>query len=55
MPKGIENEAIITLVGKGRKKLNSASDLIIRVLLRPHPLFKRQGCNILSEKSISVS
>lgn len=37
MPKGIEHEGIIRLLGKGRKKLNGASDVIVRVLLRPHP------------------
>jgi DnaJ-class molecular chaperone len=37
VPKGIEHEDIIRLVGKGRKKLNGASDVIVRVLLRPHP------------------
>jgi DnaJ family protein B protein 4 len=57
IPKGIDNNEIITLVNKGNSYVNngvSHSNVKIIILLKPHELFERNGLDILYTKSISL-
>ena len=57
IPKGIDNNEIITLVNKGNSYVNngvSNSNVKIIILLKPHELFERNGLDILYIKSISL-
>ena len=57
IPKGIDNNEIITLVNKGNSYVNngvSHSNVKIIILLKPHELFQRNGLDILYIKSISL-
>jgi DnaJ-class molecular chaperone len=57
IPKGIDNNEIITLVNKGNSYVNngvSHSNVKIIILLKPHELFERNGLDILYIKSISL-
>ena len=41
---------------KGNTSLNGESgDLLIKITVKPHPVFKREGSDILSEKKITVT
>ena len=56
IPKGVDNEMLLRVRDRGHQALNGKSgDLILRVVLKPHPLFTRDGANILSDQNISVS
>ncbi|HLN18950.1 MAG TPA: DnaJ C-terminal domain-containing protein, partial [Patescibacteria group bacterium] len=57
IPAGIENGGIISVSGAGEagEKGASAGDLYVNIHVRPHPKFKRQGLDILSEETISFS
>lgn len=57
IPKGIDNNEIITLVNKGNSYVNngvSHSNVKIIILLKPHEFFERNGLDILYTKSISL-
>lgn len=57
IPKGIDNNEIITLLNKGNSYVNngvSHSNVKIIIVLKPHELFQRNGLDILYIKSISL-
>lgn len=45
IPRGIQNNTNIKLKGRG----NNGSDLIIKISVRPHPKFRREGNNVYSD------
>ncbi len=57
IPAGIEDGGVIRFAGLGEagERGAPAGDLFVRVRIKPDPRFKRQGDNIYSEKTISVS
>jgi curved DNA-binding protein len=56
IPSGIEDGQQIRYQGLGDSSIPNAppGDLIVNVRVRPHPLFRREGTNIVLEKTISV-
>ena len=57
IPKGIDNNEIITLVNKGNSYVNngvSYSNVKIIILLKQHELFERNGLDIIFIKSITL-
>jgi len=57
IPKGIDNNEIITLVNKGNSYVNngvSHSNVKITIQLIPHELFERNGLDLIFIKSISL-
>jgi molecular chaperone DnaJ len=56
IPAGIDNGESIRLPGKGEVNLNKqAGDLYLRVRVKPHKKFERQGSDLKSEEFISYS
>jgi curved DNA-binding protein len=56
IPPGIENGQQIRYEGMGDNSVAGIrpGDLIVNVRIAPHPIFQREGSNILVEKKISV-
>ncbi len=56
IPAGIENGQQIRYEGMGDNSISSLrpGDLIVNVIVRPHPVFKREGTTLYLEKEISV-
>jgi hypothetical protein len=56
IPKGVNNDNNLRLSKKGHFSPNgSPGDLLIKVMIRPDPYFKRDGSDILTEKFITIS
>ena len=57
IPAGIDDGERIALRGQGNEGQNGggAGDLIIQVMVRPHPIFEREGYNIFCEVPIPVT
>lgn len=57
IPKGIEEGKKLRLKGKGGESRNGGSpgDLYLKVEIADHPLFKREGDNLVLEKLLSFS
>ena len=57
IPAGIDDGERIALRGQGNDGKNggSAGDLIIQVMVKPHPIFEREGYNIYCEVPIPVT
>lgn len=57
VPAGIDDGERIALRGQGNEGKNGggAGDLIIQVLVKPHPIFERDGYNIYCEVPIPVT
>lgn len=56
IPKGVDNGVNLRLSKKGNYSLRGESgDLLIKVNVRPHPYFKRQGADILCDKKITLT
>jgi len=55
IPKGIDANQVLRIPGLGNagKRNGSAGDLYVRIFLKPHHLFKREGNNLYSNTSIS--
>lgn len=41
--------------GKGNRIKSQQGNLLLKVLIRPHPYFRRDGSNIITEKKISFT
>jgi DnaJ-class molecular chaperone len=56
IPPGIENGQQIRYEGMGDNSIPSlrAGDLIVNVIVRPHPTFKREGTSLILEKEVAV-
>ncbi len=57
IPFGVDTNQIIKIVGKGEagRKKGEAGDLYIRIIIKKHPLFKREGDDLYLIKDISFS
>ena len=57
IPAGIDNGQIIPMAGQGEpgKKGGPAGDLYVRVTVKPHKLFKREGYNLYCELPLSLT
>lgn len=57
IPKGISTGQKLRLAGKGAKGGSGmpTGDLYFRVNVKPHPVFKRDGSDIIVDKKISIS
>jgi curved DNA-binding protein len=56
IPPGIENGQQIRYEGMGDNSIPSLrpGDLIVNVIVRPHPTFKREGTSLILEKEVTV-
>ena len=57
VPAGIDNGERIALRGQGNEGKNGgrAGDLIIQILVKPHPIFEREGYHIFCEVPLPVT
>lgn len=57
VPKGVYDGVTLRMVGKGNHstKGGQPGDLLLKVTIRPHPYFRRDACDIKSDKYISVT
>eukprot|EP00347_Sterkiella_histriomuscorum_P023826 403333254 len=56
IPKGVDSGVNLRMSKKGNYSLKGdAGDLLIKVNVRPHPYFKRQGADILCDKKITLT
>lgn len=56
VPKGVNDGITLRMGKKGNfSQVGEPGDLLIEVKVRPHPLYKREDYNILSDKYISVT
>jgi len=57
IPAGIDDGQVISIRGKGNAGLNGgpAGDLQVQVTVRPHPVFDRQGYDILCELPLTFA
>jgi len=57
IPAGVDTNQLIKVTGKGEagKKGGKPGDLYVRVLVKKHPLFQRQGDDLLILREISFS
>ena len=55
IPKGVDNGVNLRVSKKGNAGLGGpAGDLMIQVKVRPHPYFKREGSDILTDLFVSI-
>jgi DnaJ-class molecular chaperone len=56
IPPGIENGQQIRYEGMGDNSISSLrpGDLIVNVIIRPHPVFQREGTSLILEKEVTV-
>lgn len=50
IPKGIDNNAMLRFKGKGHVN----GDLVIKIVVRKHPTFRREGYDSHADKEVSV-
>ena len=56
IPKSVDDGMLLRIRGKGHQAMNGEfGDLILRVIVKPHPNFKRDGFNIHSEVRIPIT
>ncbi len=56
IPKGVDNGVNLRLSKKGNFSLKGDNgDLLIKVNVRPHPYFKREGADIHTDKYITMT
>jgi molecular chaperone DnaJ len=57
IPRGVHNNQMLRIPGLGNagKKNSRSGDLLIRIIIKPHPSFEREGDNLYLNSSISVS
>jgi molecular chaperone DnaJ len=62
IPKGIDSGVNLRMAKKGNystratnKVLGDPGDLLIKVTVRPHPYYRRDGANIYTDKFITVT
>lgn len=53
IPPGIEDGSVRTVSGAGERNAKGAGNLLIHVKVRPHPLFRREGADILCDVPLS--
>ena len=56
IPKGVDSGVNLRMSKKGNFSLRGdAGDLLIKVKVKPHPYFKRDAADIITEKQITLS
>ncbi len=56
VPAGIDNGEMIRMPGQGEAVKNGiAGDLYIKVHVKPHPIFKKEGMNIIMDMPIKIT
>jgi len=57
IPAGIDTNQVMKIIGKGDagRKNGKPGDLYVRILVKPHPIFKRKGDNLYLRMPISFS
>jgi len=56
IPKGVDSGVNLRMSKKGNYSLRGeAGDLLIKVNVKPHPYFKREGPDILTDKYITFT
>lgn len=57
IPAGIDSNQIIRIPGKGGagKKQGESGDLLVRILIKNHPIFKRKGDDLFATKEIKLT
>lgn len=57
IPKGVDNGVNLRMVKKGHQSVSKGEDgdLLIKVNVKPHPYFKRDGVNILTDKYVTIT
>jgi len=57
IPKGVDSDQIIRVSGKGNagRRGGPSGDLYVRILVRPHKLFRRKGDNVYIKVPISLT
>lgn len=56
IPKGVDNGVNLRMNKKGNQALSGDhGDLLIKIAVRPHPYFKREGFDIITDKYITVT
>ncbi len=57
IPAGVRDGQIIRLAGEGQPGLNGgpSGDLLLRVRVLPHPVFRREGDDLVTEKEIDLA
>lgn len=54
IPKGVHNGARLRLRGQGQRGRNGRGDLILTIRVGQHPVFRREGLDILADVDISI-
>ena len=55
VPAGIESGMRLRLAGEGEGGTRRRGDLYVHLAVKPHPLFQREGANLLLEYPVSVT
>lgn len=56
VPQGVYNNFTLTRKGKGIESVDKlAGDQYIKIKVRPHPIFKMEGSDIVTERNITIS
>jgi len=56
IPKGVDSGVNLRVSKKGNfSTMGPPGDLLIKVLVKPHPFFKREGSDIFTDAYVSVS
>jgi len=54
IPKGAADGQVLRLKGQGAAGRSGAGDALIEIVIRPHPLFRREGDNLVMDLPVSV-
>lgn len=54
IPRGVADGQVIRVRGKGQHDLDGRGDLLIRIRVRPHPTFRREGLDVLLDLPLSI-
>lgn len=54
IPRGVDSGARLRLRGKGHRGRAGSGDLILTVRLLPHPIFRRDGLDVLTDVSLTI-
>lgn len=57
IPRGVHNQQMLKIPGRGNagRKNGQSGDLFVRIFIKPHSLFKREGDDLFLNSSISIS
>lgn len=54
IPKGVSDGQVIRVRGKGQPGMNGRGDLLIRIRVRPHAYFRREGMDVLLDLPLTI-